>query len=906
LYAIIPYTEEGGGGYLFQMDIDSDDDDLNFKTPTPNKPRKRIRDDNDDDNDEEEVRAGPSSLFGRAGRGGGDGGGDGGDKDDDDGEEEGDEEEGDEEEEDEEEEQEEEQQQQRRRRRRGRRGPDVVRFLDLAASASGEEEGNEEEEEEEEDETQGSLRGFIVNDDEEEEEEQQQQSQEQEEGGGGGSQDLLLHHTHHQVDALEREAEGEDVERLVARYRDQEREDEYNAALRREEEEEEAAAAALARREEQEVDDRHLSERSKAIRDVINGLERKIKESLERDHEEAVRRAVTTARAEVGDEKTEEDDDGIVVVDEEDEAQEEPVLPPLYGGFTPQFAYGFSNQTKHRKDAMKKARQKRYLFNRQRVANGGGGEDETKQSEIDLIYRLNPSSIAEYFSSHQCQFNLIMNNLIRDTNKATYRHVSQGLLEGKEDKQVFDALNYVERSLGSKYEAEVVDKLKYMDYHVHVRDDDDDDGGGGDNDDDNGDDDSLWAMAVLHSLLARCEDEGEVGKVEFIYQANLSVDLSHMIMMGNDHHHHHNGYSIRGPSVFKPDIIEASFQPRGNERRGCKLRLRMVEIKASERIQSKHRIQLGLYAIMMKEWLLWKGYDDDEIELDIDEAGVWLLDGRWYETTAIDTLHDDLRHFLCHDLIPVLAHPQGATKCGQCRVCGLLARAKRGQYGVNLVGTGEEVMMEDLPLCRLLNAYDLNTLQELRALAWPHHDHHHHQQEPSIRQLIDSLPRLCHLYLAGPFNNPFHHEVVVNGVEVDGDPGWSSHLLFIDDHMIEETMDMILLDQLQGLGMFQQPLKMVVVVVNQRSRSVRRVVGTSGNPMAFRCIHQDYMVKEATWVEKEEDVNHVTGTLVGWEGEGGGGDGVKLLFHLTAYHEGDDDDNTQDEDPVDVDDHGKS
>jgi hypothetical protein len=84
-----------------------------------------------------------------------------------------------------------------------------------------------------------------------------------------------------------------------------------------------------------------------------------------------------------------------------------------------------------------------------------GEAEKGKVGEPYIVYSLNPSSIAEFFSSHQCPTNLIISNLHPSCGKSVYDRVSSGLLESSNDCNPFNAMNYLERKLGQRYESEV-------------------------------------------------------------------------------------------------------------------------------------------------------------------------------------------------------------------------------------------------------------------------------------------------------------------------------------------------------------------------------------------------------------------------------------------------------------------
>jgi hypothetical protein len=310
-------------------------------------------------------------------------------------------------------------------------------------------------------------------------------------------------------------------------------------------------------------------------------------------------------------------------------------------------------------------------------------------------------------------------------------------------------------------------------------------------------------------------------------------------------------------------LIEASFH-RQEGHDYCTVRLRVIEIKAGQQIQPKHRIQLGLYAIMMSRWFeshMPAELASGRLQLDGVHAGVWLLDARWYECTDIDALRGDLSYFLLHDLVPILDAPERARRCGNCRVCTVLAQALRTSSGTdNLVGQDATASLSDMPLTRLLTEYDVSVLQELGAQASPPAPEVRPGEEEgqgmTVHTILDALPRHCKLYLSGPYNDPLQSPIEVVGIEVEGDPGWTCKSMYLSEHAMSRQDDLdaaVRSRQLEGdLG---AEGRTALAVFTQEDARLRGVVDSCGKWMAHECIHLDFKVVDG-WFQKEEDEQH--------------------------------------------------
>lgn len=535
------------------------------------------------------------------------------------------------------------------------------------------------------------------------------------------------------------------------------------------------------------------------------------------------------------------DEDPIRVQDDVSELSEDLWLEAderepaaLDSGFTSHFAYGFSNKEDVRREVMAKAFRAMGAERRSRAAQQrqeDTGVEETKQGSSHLRYNLNPSTIADYFSSHQCQSNLIISNLRDDCSRASFLLASKGLLEGPDDHEKFLALRYLETELGKKYESEVLDKIKLKGREVRQRSDNPTPDNNGDN----------WTMSELKRCVQLCNEPRNIGKVFFIYQAHLSIGLEGIIP---EPQHADVDIDITGPEVFKPDLIEV-FIVKTDTR--CTARLRIAEIKASKRVLPKHRIQLGLYSIMLQLWLEKNISEADRpfLQLDQETACVWLLDARWYVETNIGSQQADLMAFLSNGLVHILEHPENATSCGRCRICQRLARAMRSKRGGRLLGlNAEPALIDDLAHCSIVTNYEISLLRDLSRVAWPEEaDYRHHGSR--LQSIMKALPRLCNVYVRGPLNDPLDtRPIKINSVEVEGDPNWK----LCPELIPHDNDEAVIRHHIQQLGAL---CRCVYVVVSEDRQRVEGVRDAQGVLLAHHIIHQDYDITTCEWASDE-------------------------------------------------------
>jgi len=98
----------------------------------------------------------------------------------------------------------------------------------------------------------------------------------------------------------------------------------------------------------------------------------------------------------------------------------------------------------------------------------------------------------------------------------------------------------------------------------------------------------------------------------------------------------------------RPDLIEAFTDADG------RLRLRVIDVKASPRSKLSHRIQAALYTLILRDLLLDWGIGDRAIS---DDGGVWLVNADEPETFDLRGILPPLETFLEKELAPLMARP---------------------------------------------------------------------------------------------------------------------------------------------------------------------------------------------------------------------------------------------------------
>lgn len=112
----------------------------------------------------------------------------------------------------------------------------------------------------------------------------------------------------------------------------------------------------------------------------------------------------------------------------------------------------------------------------------------------------------------------------------------------------------------------------------------------------------------------------------------------------------------------RPDLIWCL--PDGEERL-----LRVIDLKATDRLKTAHRIQVGLYALILDAAIADLGIP---AVADRSAAGIWLQDAETPEILAIGTDLQVLEHFLVDDFGKIMAAPPASLpwhlqpKCEQC------------------------------------------------------------------------------------------------------------------------------------------------------------------------------------------------------------------------------------------------
>lgn len=97
----------------------------------------------------------------------------------------------------------------------------------------------------------------------------------------------------------------------------------------------------------------------------------------------------------------------------------------------------------------------------------------------------------------------------------------------------------------------------------------------------------------------------------------------------------------------RPDLIQCVATAYGN-------RLRIIDIKASEALKTSHRIQVTLYALMLRDIVQQAGSD---ILVDMECGGIWLYEQRQPEWFDLALSVGAVEHFLREQLSKILTQP---------------------------------------------------------------------------------------------------------------------------------------------------------------------------------------------------------------------------------------------------------
>lgn len=128
---------------------------------------------------------------------------------------------------------------------------------------------------------------------------------------------------------------------------------------------------------------------------------------------------------------------------------------------------------------------------------------------------------------------------------------------------------------------------------------------------------------------------------EAVYQPSLQVPKSFYDRYGLDK-------KICSFPPCRPDLIQLV---KDSDNRPC---LRIIDIKASTALKASHRIQVTLYALILREIIKEQ---DLNLSLDIDMGGIWLFEQKTPEWFELRFSTGAVEHFLRHKLNNILKLP---------------------------------------------------------------------------------------------------------------------------------------------------------------------------------------------------------------------------------------------------------
>ena len=125
---------------------------------------------------------------------------------------------------------------------------------------------------------------------------------------------------------------------------------------------------------------------------------------------------------------------------------------------------------------------------------------------------------------------------------------------------------------------------------------------------------------------------------EWIFQSTFSVPQSFYDQYRIDR-------TLLSFSECYPDLITKTLEGK----------LRIVDAKASARVQTKHKIQVAMYALMLEHILIANNID---AEVDMAVGGVWLGGEEDYTQFNLSTILPHVRRLLEYDLMRIASyHP---------------------------------------------------------------------------------------------------------------------------------------------------------------------------------------------------------------------------------------------------------
>lgn len=140
-----------------------------------------------------------------------------------------------------------------------------------------------------------------------------------------------------------------------------------------------------------------------------------------------------------------------------------------------------------------------------------------------------------------------------------------------------------------------------------------------------------------HSVEETAQILAEMQPGEYLYQGCLQASPRLLSALGLD------PACVHFPESY-PDLIEKTADGH----------LRIIDLKSSEHVRLIHRLQVGMYALLLEDLVTNQAI---QTPVDLHEGGIWLGQHPDYTRFDLKALLPQLRHFLSRDLPHILAQP---------------------------------------------------------------------------------------------------------------------------------------------------------------------------------------------------------------------------------------------------------
>ena len=177
-----------------------------------------------------------------------------------------------------------------------------------------------------------------------------------------------------------------------------------------------------------------------------------------------------------------------------------------------------------------------------------------------------------------------------------------------------------------------------------------------------------------HDARATVKLLRELRPGEVIYQGTIIPPAGFLSRYGLDP-------SLVEVRACRPDLIELVAD-------AGRPRLRIIDVKASEHLKASHRVQVALYALMLREVLEAEGIDTP---VDLEQGAVWLYKKAEPQPFALTMTMGALETFLRERLPQILTAPVGDVpwhlffRCEWCEYFGHCRKEAEDTRSVSLL-----------------------------------------------------------------------------------------------------------------------------------------------------------------------------------------------------------------------------